>query len=56
MICAYYRTFNRLVAMVITNKMDAKKATSSKTRVIVYQPVTPACNINFKKEMGRFIV
>ena len=36
--------------MVITNKMDAKKATGSKTRVIVYQPVTPACNKTLRRK------
>lgn len=46
-----FTPFIRLVAMVITNRMDAnKKATGSKTRVIVYQPVTPACNKTLRRK------
>lgn len=43
-----FTPFNRLVAMEIINTMDAKK--SSKTRVIVYQPVTPACNKTLRRK------
>lgn len=33
--------------MEITNKLDAKKKTS---RIIVYQPVTPACNKTLRRK------
>jgi len=34
--------------MEITNIMDAKKG--SKSRIIVYQPVTPACNKTLRRK------
>ena len=45
--------FNHLVAMEITNRMDAKKGGNSKhrmSRAIVYQPVTPACNKTLRRK------
>ena len=45
---------NRLVAMEITNRMDAKKGSSSNSKHrmsrIVYQPVTPACNKTLRRK------